>query len=135
MATGFGVYYIQKLLNQQFGGTAYTFVGVDLALCTTSGSASALGTEVSAGTYSRLSVPASTTTFPTISGGTTTINNNVTLQFANSGASTWGTVTTVFVVEHANSNILYFGDLVASQTVGTNNVFQFLANNFSVQLT
>jgi hypothetical protein len=134
MATGFGVYYIQKLLNQQFGGTAYTFVGVDLALCTTSGSASALGTEVTGGSYVRLSVPASTTTFPTISGATTTINNNVTLTFVTS-TGTWGTVTTVFVVEHGNSNILYFGDLVASQTVGTNNVFQFLANNFSVQLT
>jgi hypothetical protein len=134
MATGFGVYYIQKLLNLQFGGTAYTFVGVDLALCTTSGSATALGTEVTGGSYVRLSVPASTTTFPTISGGTTTINNNVTLTFVTS-TGTWGTVTTVFVVEHGNSNILYFGDLVASQTVGTNNVFQFLANNFSVQLT
>jgi hypothetical protein len=134
MATGFGVYYIQKLLNLQFGGTAYTFIGVDLALCTTSGSATALGTEVSGGSYARLSVPASTTTFPTISGSTTTINNNVTLSFVQSTGS-WGTVTTVFVVEHALSNIIYFGDLVASQTVGTNNVFQFLANNFSVQLT
>lgn len=134
MATGFGVYYIQKLLNLQFGGTAYTFIGVDLALCTTSGTASALGTEVSGGNYSRLSVPASTTTFPTISGSTTTINNNTLLQFPQSNA-VWGTVTTVFVVEHALSNILYFGDLVASQTVGSNNVFQFLANNFSVQLT
>ena len=134
MATGFGVYYIQKLLNQQFGGTAYTFLGVDLALCTTSGSASALGTEVSGGSYVRLSVPASTTTFPTISGATTTINNNVTLTFVTS-TGVWGTVTTVFVVEHGLSNILYFGDLVASQTVGNNNVFQFLANNFSVQLT
>ena len=134
MATGFGVYYIQKLLNLQFGGTAYTFIGVDLALCTTSGSATALGTEVAGGGYSRLSVPASTTTFPTISGATTTINNNVTLQFGASSGS-WGTVTTVFVVEHGLSNILYFGDLVASQTVGSTNVFQFLANNFSVQLT
>lgn len=134
MATGFGVYYIQKLLNLQFGGTAYTFLGVDLALTTTSGSATALGTEVSGGSYARLSVPASTTTFPTISGATTAINNNVTLTFVTSTGS-WGTVTTVFVVEHALSNIIYFGDLVASQTVGTNNVFQFLANNFTVTLT
>jgi hypothetical protein len=134
MATGFGVYYIQKLLNLQFGGTAYTFIGQDLALCTTSGSASTIGTEVAGSAYVRLSVPASTTTFPTISGATTTINNNVTLSFAQSTGS-WGTVTTVFVVEHALNNIIYFGDLVASQTVGTNNVFQFLANNFSVQLT
>lgn len=134
MATGFGVYYIQKLLNLQFGGTAYPFLGVDLALTTTSGSATALGTEVSGGSYTRLSVPASTTTFPAISGATTAINNNVTLTFVTSTGS-WGTVTTVFVVEHALSNIIYFGDLVASQTVGTNNVFQFLANNFTVTLT
>ena len=134
MATGFGVYYIQKLLNLQFGGTAYSFVGVDLALCTTAGTAAALGTEVSGGSYVRLSVPASTTTFPSISGATTAINNNVTLTFVTSTGS-WGTVTTVFVVEHSLSNIIYFGDLVASQTVGTNNVFQFLANNFTVTLT
>jgi hypothetical protein len=118
----------------QFGGTAYTFVGVDLRLCTTSGSASALGTEVSGSGYVPLSVPASTTTFPTISGATTTINNNVTLGFAQS-TGVWGTVTTVFVTEHGLNNILYFGDLVAAQTVGSTNVFQFLANNFSVQLT
>ena len=134
MATGFGVYYIQKLLNLQFGGVSYPFLGVDLALTTTSGSASALGTEVSGGAYVRLSVPASTTTFPSISGATTAINNNVTLQFVPS-TGVWGTVTTVFVVEHALSNIIYFGDLVASQTVGASNVFQFLANNFTVTLT
>ena len=134
MATGFGVFYIQQLLNQQFGGTAFTFVGMDLALCTTSGSATALGTEVVGGGYIRRVTPASTTTFPTISGGTTTINNNITLSFATSSGS-WGTVTTVFVLATTTNNILYFGDLVASQTVGINNVFQFLANNFSVQLT
>jgi hypothetical protein len=134
MATGFGVYYIQKLLNQQFGATAYTFLGMDLALTTTSGTASALGTEVVGGSYVRLSVPASSTTFPTISGATTAINNNVPLQFVQATGS-WGTVTTVFVVEHALSNIVVFGDLVASQVVVNQNQFQFLANNFTVTYT
>jgi hypothetical protein len=129
---GFGAYYIQKLLNLQFVGTAYTFLGIDLALCSNSGGPTALGTEISGGGYARLSV--ATTFFTAISGATTSMNNTTTIGWPQTTGS-WGTVTTVFVVEHALSNILYGGDLVASQVVGNQNVFQFLANNFTVTLT
>jgi len=136
MASGTGTYFAAKLLNQIFGGTAYTWTNIsqiDLALYTTGGiTAGGVGTELTSGTapgYVRFGMAQSTTTFPTTA--TNTISNNVTLT-PFSATGTWVVATTLAMYEHGNSNLLFFGDLAASKTLSNGDQFQFTVGNLSI---
>jgi hypothetical protein len=131
MASGTGIYFAAKLLNQVFNATAYTFVtSVDLSLYTTGGITSAgAGTEVSGTSYARLQVTANTTNFA--STATNSISNSVTLSFAAAGGA-WTVAVTLAIFEHGNNNLLFFGDLAATKTLSSGDVFQFTATNLTI---
>lgn len=135
MASGKANYFSEALLKQIFRGQSYSFPGtLYLALTTASIAASGTGStlpEPSGNGYGRLSVTASTANFSDPGSGTSTSNNN-TLTFATATGS-WGTITSVAICDSSSGGqVLYFGDLTSSKTVGTNDVFQFTATNLSI---
>lgn len=131
MASGTGTYLAAKLLNQLFNGAAYTFAtSIDFGLYTTGGiTAGGAGTEVSGTGYLRLQVTCNVTNFATTA--TNSISNSAILSFAAAGG-TWTVAVTLAIFEHANSNLLVFGDLAASKTLSNGDVFQFTAGNLTI---
>lgn len=88
------------------------------------------GAEVSGGAYARLAVTKNTTNFPTTSTGT--ISNGTLLQWAVATAN-WGTVTSIGVWDASTAgNLLYWGDLTASQAINTNNRFEVPIGNLTI---
>lgn len=71
-----------------------------------------------------------------VSTGTTGLtNNNTTITFPTATAPWSAPVVAVAIVDAAsNGNLLWFGTLTASKTVGTGDVFSFQANQLSVSL-
>jgi hypothetical protein len=131
MASGTGIYLAAKLLNQLFNATPYAFVSsIDLRLFTTGGLTSAgAGTEVTGTGYAPFQVACNTTNFA--STATNSISNSATLSFAAAGGP-WTVAVTLGIYEHANNNLMLFGDLAASKTLSTGDVFQFTSGNLTI---
>jgi hypothetical protein len=131
MASGTGTYFAVKLLNRAFNAAAYTFAtSIDLALYTTGGiTAAGAGTEVSGTSYARLVVACNTTNFATTA--TNSINNAITLSFAAAGGA-WTVASALAIYETTNNNLLFFGDLAATKTLSSGDVFQFTATNLTI---
>jgi hypothetical protein len=134
MASGKSDYYENALLNHTFNaGTWPTLpAALHISLHTASVADAGGGAEVStSGTaYARLSVTRNTTNFPTTSTGT--ISNGTLLQWAVATAN-WGTVTSVGIWDASTGgNLLYWGDLTASQAVNTNNRFEIPIGDLDV---
>ena len=116
------------------------FIAVDTGVPTAAG----LAFEVSSSNgYAELSVTRNTTNFPTISSGNT-MNNGVTLAFATStgawtGNSGANTTCQGAVIKDSGTigsgNQWWYGLFTTAQTIVNNNILEFLANNFSVQLS
>lgn len=121
MSSGKYEYLSQKLLNQIFGGTAYSFpTTLYLALFSVTPTVSSTGTEATGTSYARVAVVCNTTNWPAISGSTTTISNGAAFTFATAGgnwsssanmtgAGFWDALTT--------GNLLYWGDLTVPKPV------------------
>lgn len=141
-----------KLIDHVFRNTAYTVpANIYIALCTTTPVASDTGTnltggggtgvEVSGGSYARVAYnPSSSANWEATQGGvsgassgtTGLTSNNTAITFVTASAS-WGTVVAVALVDAStNGNILYFGALTVSKTIGTGDVFSFPALNLSI---
>jgi hypothetical protein len=131
MASGTGTYFAAKLLNQLFNATAYTYMtSLDLALFSTGGlTAAGAGTEVSGTGYARLPVTCSTANFAATV--TNSIANSVTFSFAAAGGP-WTVAQTLGIYEHAVNNLIVFGDLLASKTLSSGDVFQFTIGNLTI---
>lgn len=100
------------------------------ALFTSVGTATALGTEVSGGSYARTAI-----TFGAPSGSApATISNSGAVTFPTATAS-WGTVSDFAIMDASSSgNCLAFGTLAASKTVGNTDTFVFQIGNLVVTI-
>jgi hypothetical protein len=134
MASGKANFYENAILNHTFNAAAMPTIpaAVYVSLHTAAVADDGSGAEVStSGTaYARLAVTRNTTNFPTTSTGT--ISNGTLLQWAVATAN-WGTVTSVGIWDASTSgNLLYWGDLTASQAINTNNRFEIPIGDLDV---
>jgi len=121
MASGKSDYLENGLLNHVMNGAAMTSPGATLYISahTAAVGDAGGGAEVTGGAYARVAVTKNTTNFPTTSTGT--ISNGTLIQFPVATAN-WGTVTSAGIWDASTAgNLLYWGDLTASQAVNTNN--------------
>ena len=116
-----------EILDHVFGGAAYTapttlYLGLFSAAPDDTGG----GTELSGNAYARLPMAM------TISGNTA--SNTDAEEFATATAS-WGTITHVGVFDASTSgNLLAYGALSESKSVGTGDVFRIPAGDLDITL-
>lgn len=126
-ATAMSDYLEGKLIDAFLRGQAYTMpTTVYVGLATTTGSDAACGTEVTGGSYARVSVASSltnwagtqsagSTTASTGTGGTTSNNNAITFP---APTASWGTVTEFCVFDASTAgNLLFRAALTTSKTI------------------
>ena len=127
----FSDYLEDKLLKHTFANTAFTTPGtVYLGLFTAAPSDTGGGTEVSGGSYARISCAFS------VSGtNPTTATNSSAAEFA-TATGTWGAVGGVAVFDASTSgNMLAWAALTASKTVSSGDVFRFDAGDLDITLS
>lgn len=122
---GFSNYLENKVVGHVFGGSAYTAPStLYVALYTSAPSDTGGGTEVSGGAYAR-----QTAAF-TISADTA--SNTSAIEYPTATAN-YGTVVAVGVFDASSSgNLLAYGNLTASKTVSTGDVFRFNAGAIDI---
>jgi len=121
-------YLENALINATLRNTPYTSPSdVYVGLFTTDPTDAGSGTEVSGGSYARV-----TATFAAPSNGSSSTNADV--QFPQATAN-WGTVTHFGIYDALTSgNLLYHGVLDASKTIQTGDVFKIASGNLTVTL-
>lgn len=127
----FSDYLEDKLLKHTFANTAFTTPGtVYLGLFTAAPSDTGGGTEVSGGSYARISCAFS------VSGSDPTLcTNSSAAEFA-TATGTWGSVGWVGVYDASSSgNLLAWAALTASKTVSSGDVFRFDAGDLDITLS
>lgn len=145
-ATSMGDFWENKVVDHLFRGTAYTAPAtlyVGLSTSTTACSDSALGSEVSGGSYARVAVTSGTAAWNGTHGNTTgassgsngTISNAAAITFPTPSAS-WGTIRYFFISDAATAgNVLVCQQLVADKTVnGTDPAPSFAAGALTFQI-
>jgi len=91
-------------------------------------------TEATFGSYARQQVTAANWTLTSASDDTQTIKNSANIEFPASTGTT-NTVTIAFIADAATSgNILFVGELDASKTIATGDVFRINTNNLTIEL-
>lgn len=126
---GFSTYLQQKVLDHIGGNGSYTaptpYVGLYTAAPTDAGG----GTEVSGGSYARVNANA---LFGPASG--TSMANDGAVTFPAATAS-WGTVTHFGVFDASSAgNLLYWGALTTSKTIGSGDTASFAVGTLTVSL-
>lgn len=137
-------YLENKLTDYVFRGQAYTApTTIYVALFTSACSDSAIGTEVTGGSYARPGLAASltnwagtqaagSTTASSGTGGTT--SNNVAINFATPTAG-WGTVTYIGLMDAVTSgNMLVCTALTVGKTINTGDTVSFPAASLTNQI-
>ncbi len=127
----FSDYLEDKLLKHTFANTAFTTPGtVYLALYTAAPSDTGGGTEVSGGSYARISCAFS------VSGtDPCTATNSSAAEFATATGS-WGSVGWVSVYDASTSgNMLAWSALTTAKTVSSGDVFRFDAEDLDITLS
>ena len=130
----FADYLENKLLDKAFNATDFTspatlYVGLSTTTITDAGGNI---TEPSGNAYVRKSVTANTTNFPAASGGA--IANGTAITFATATGS-WGTVTDFFIADASSGgNILAYGALTASKTIGSGDTASFAVGDLDITL-
>jgi len=116
-----------ELLDHVFGGNAYTAPStLYVALYTSNPDEDNSGTEVSGGSYARVSA-----TF-TVSGNTATTDAAV--EFATATAS-WGTVTHIGVMDASSGgNLLCYAALTTAKAIDTGDVFRIPTGDLDITL-
>ena len=139
MASGASTYAQNAILNLVLSNTSYSVPGtLYVGLWTTTLSASSTGAtagEPSGANYSRVSVVNNSTNFPAASGGSK--SNGASITFPTSSGS-WGTVTYLAICDSGTTgagNILYYGQLTNSITVGVNTTISFPISSLTFTLT
>lgn len=124
-----------KLLDYNFGQTSYS-VPTSLYFCLSTTSINIDGTgatEVSGGSYARVSLVNNKTNWGTASNASLT--NSTAIQFPESTAS-WGTITTVFISDASSAgNIWWYDTLSPSRTVASATTVLFAIGAVTVQMT
>jgi len=126
-AAALSTYLQNKYVDWLLRGQAYTPpTTVYVALATSASGASACGTEVSGGSYARVSVTSSLSNWAgTQSAGSTTVSSGTSGQTSNNGAITfpaptanWGTIVSFCVFDASSGgNMLFYASLTTSKTV------------------
>ena len=130
MAGSFSDYLEDKLLKHAFTNTTYTpaatmYVGLYTAAPTDSGG----GTEVSGGSYARVSVAF------TVSGTGTLCTNSAAVEFTAATAS-WGTIVAVGVFDASTAgNLLAWADLTVNKTIDTGDIFRIPTGDLDITLS
>ena len=130
MAGSFSDYLEDKLLKHAFTNTAYTpastlYVGLYTAAPTDAGG----GTEVSGGSYARVSVSFS------VSGTGTLCTNSAAVEFTAATAS-WGTIVAVGVFDASTAgNLLAWADLTVNKTIDTGDIFRIPTGDLDITLS
>lgn len=121
-------YLENKLIDHCFRGVSFTApAALHVGLFTAAPSDTGGGTEVSGGSYARVSLSPSTTNWAATNGATTTTNpstgtggttsNNVAITFASPSAN-WGVITHFGIFDASTSgNLLWWAALTVSKTV------------------
>lgn len=137
---GMSSYLETALLNHILRSTSYTApTTIAVALCTsslTSADTTLSGKEVAnSNGYARQTVGPGTSIWAAPSAGATSNNNTITFGPA---TGSWGTVTYVAICDSATyngGNMLFFGALASSKTVGSGDTVNFNATNLSITLS
>lgn len=124
---GFSDFLETKVLQHVFGGTSYTApTTLYLALYTSAPGETGGGTEVSGGSYARQSAAF------TVSGNLAT--NTSAIEWPAASAS-WGTIVAVGVMDASTSgNLLAFGNLTTSKTIGSGDILRIPAGDLDITL-
>jgi len=127
---GFSDYLEDKVLDQVFGGTAYTAPStLYVALYTVAPDDTGGGTEVTGGSYAR-----QTATFTVSGTSPTTATNAAAIEYPTATAN-YGTVTSVGILDASSGgNLLAYADLDTSKVVSTGDVFRFDAGDLDITL-
>lgn len=130
MAGSFSDYLEDKLLKHAFTNTTYTPAAtLYVALYTVAPSDTGGGTEVSGGSYARVSVAF------TVSGTGTLCTNSAAVEFAAATAS-FGTVVAVGVFDALTAgNLLAFADLTVNKTIGVGDIFRIPTGDLDITLS
>ena len=128
-----------QIVQHIFRTSSYTKPTVlAMALCTatpTDASTGATITEVAnSGSYARVTLNPSNSNWADTSGTDATTSNSSAITFTQATGS-WGTVTAVAICDSATwgaGNMLFYGALSASKTVGSGDTFTFAIGDLSV---
>lgn len=133
MAGSFSDYLENKLLDHTFNATTFTSPAtVYVALYTAAPTDAGGGTEVTGGSYARVSKTANTTNFPASSGGA--IANGTTVTFPTATAD-WGTVVAFGIFDDPTAgNLLVWADLTANKTVSNGDTASFAVGDLDITL-
>jgi hypothetical protein len=125
--SAFSDYLENKVMLHVFGGTAYTAPStLYLALYTVAPTDTGGGTEVSGTAYARQTVAFTVTN--------DTASNTSAVEFPTAGSS-WGTIVAVGVFDQLTSgNLLAYGNLTASKTIASGDVFRVPAGDLDITL-
>jgi hypothetical protein len=130
MAGSLSDYAELKILEHSVGKTSWTMPSpVYLALFTATPSDSGGGTEVSGGSYARVSLASK---FAAAASGA--ITSNADIDFGTASAN-WGTITQIGIFDASTAgNLLWWGDLTASKTVNSGDGFKILSGSLTLSL-
>lgn len=139
MASGKYEYLSQTMLNAIFNGGTWSFPGhTYIALFSVTPSISAGGTEATGSGYARITTTSNTTNYPTISGSTTTITNNVAQSFA-AATGDWSAAANQVAAgifdALTTGNLYYWGALTESKPVLNGDTASFAIGAITVQET
>lgn len=137
-------YLENKLIDQLFRGQAFTFPStLYVALLTAAPSDTGGGTEVSGGSYARVTVTNSLANWAGTQGAGTTVassgasgttSNNGVITFPTPTA-TWGTVTHFAIYDASTAgNLLWWGALTVSKVINAQDTVSFPAGSLAIQL-
>lgn len=125
--SGKGNYLSKKMIELALGLTSFTPAStLYCGLFTTTVDATGAGTEVSGGSYARVSLANNTTNFPASSlvSTITTLLNGTAINFGTATAG-WGTIGWAALFDASSSgNMYYWGPLAIARTVLTGDGFQ-----------
>lgn len=131
----FADYLENKLLDHAFGGPDYTratntYVGLSTTTITDAGGNI---TEPSGNAYARVNLTNNSTNWPAASAGAK--SNGVAITFPTATGS-WGTVTDFFISDASSGgNILGYGALTTSKTIGNGDTASFAIGDLDITLT
>ena len=120
-----------ELLDHVLGAAAYTAPAtVYIALFTAAPTDAGGGTEVSGGSYARVSVTNNDTNWPAAASGVK--NNGAEITFPTASAN-WGTIVAMGIFDAASGgNLLFWGDLSQNVVIDTSDTFTFPIGNVEI---
>lgn len=126
-------YLEDNIIKHLFRTGSYTKPTVlAVALFTAAPSDAGGGTEVSGGSYARVSLNPSDSNWAATSGTNGVTSNSSAINFGTASAS-WGTITHFAIFDSTSGgNMLIWGALTASKTVGSGDAFQIPAGSLTV---